>query len=295
MEQSAQGALDDWLSPVAIPAAEEGDFLRLYPTGARPRPGAILTSAMARHHPWHWHDLHQISCAFRGALLVESAQGRHLVPPRLAAWIPAGTRHRLRLARVPSVTVFLPTSAVAQAPAGVRLFPLTPLLAELLREAARWPLGRPLDRLGRNLFATLAGLCAEQLGVERPLLLPPVRDPRLLRALELAAAQPHATAAELCSRAGLSTRTFHRRLAAEAGISWREYRLRLRLLKAVSLLEESPWPVGRIAEACGFASPSAFAQAFRARLGFSPGRYRRLTATAAGSATSAKVWRSRAR
>ncbi|MGH9115442.1 MAG: AraC family ligand binding domain-containing protein [Acidimicrobiales bacterium] len=42
---------------------------------------------------WHTHEDHQIAWAPHGVLIVVTEQGRFLLPPTRALWIPVGVRH----------------------------------------------------------------------------------------------------------------------------------------------------------------------------------------------------------
>ncbi len=47
--------------------------------------------------PTHAHDASQLTFAASGMLQVHTDEGRWLVPPQLAAWVPAGTPHRVEV------------------------------------------------------------------------------------------------------------------------------------------------------------------------------------------------------
>jgi AraC-like DNA-binding protein len=80
------------------------------------------------------------------------------------------------------------------------------------------------------------------------------------------------TAAELGARAGASERTLSRLFRAETGMTFPQWRARLRLHYALALLAAGE-PVTTVAMACGFSSASAFIETFRAAVGATPGRY----------------------
>ncbi|MEU5599140.1 AraC family transcriptional regulator [Streptomyces sp. NPDC020298] len=76
--------------------------------------------------------------------------------------------------------------------------------------------------------------------------------------------------AELGRRAGASERTRSRLSGDELGMGYTAWHTQLRLHRAVLLLAEGR-TVTQAAAVCGFSSPSAFASAFRAALGRTPG------------------------
>jgi AraC-like DNA-binding protein len=92
---------------------------------------------------------------------------------------------------------------------------------------------------------------------------------------ELTADQPLAAAsmASVARRLHLSRATLARRLR-EAGLAFQDIKDDLRRDHAIALLSGSRLPVAEVAERLGFSEPSAFARAFKAWTGVSPGRYR---------------------
>jgi AraC-like DNA-binding protein len=247
---------------------------RLYPEGTRPRPGAHCSDGMRPDAVWHFHDMHQLLYAFDGAVEIESARGRHLIPRQLAAWIPAGVAHRTRIQGMRSGSVFFRTDMVPHAGDRLRTVLVSALMREMIRESMRWSFARAEDETGVAFFAAMAQLCGEWIQQEADLYLPVSNDPRLQRALELTHSQPSASLADVCRCAAMSERTLRRHLQAEIGTTWEDFRRRSRLLQAVSLLSDTDVPIRTVASRCGFESQSAFAKAFRAVMGETPRNYR---------------------
>lgn len=264
-----------WDRPTEPELPRDGSLLRMYPEGGIPRAGSFGTDSLDFDSHWHFHDMHQIVHAFEKAIVVESLHGRHLVPPQLAAWIPAGALHRISYNRVRSGSLFFPAEAIASPGSDVRTVLVTPLMREMLREALRWPLANGLCPLGARFFDAMAGLCEEWIQADAALFLPSAKDRRVQKALDHTLANPRARLGQVCLEAGLSERTLRRRLKAECGLTWEAYRQRARLLRAVALLSEEGLAISTISADCGFENPSAFAKAFRAALGASPRDYRR--------------------
>jgi len=264
----------DRVASPAIPPPQDGALLRMYPAGQRPRSGALRGDILDVDSHWHFHDMHQLIYAFEGALEIESEAGRHLAPRQLAAWIPAGVLHRVSLHRVRSASVFFTAESVATPGDRIRTVLVAPLMREMMREALRWPLQAPDSPLRGSFFTTMAGLCAEWIEREADLFMPTCREPRLQRALAYTDATPEAKLADVCRHAGLSERSFRRRLKAETGLTWEACRQRSRLLRAIALLGETDTPITDIALSCGFETPSSFAKAFRTAMSETPSEYR---------------------
>lgn len=263
------------------PRAADATFLRMYPPGREPRPGSLRSDHLELDSHWHFHDMHQLFFTFEGAIELEAADGRHLISQQLAAWIPAEVAHLAHLHRTPSVSIFFTRAMFAAPGERIRSLIVTPLMREMMRETARWPLHGPETPVRQAFYAALAELCGEWIDrQETDLFLPACDDPRLKRALDYTARHVEAKLVDVCAAAGMSERSLRRHLRAETGLTWEAYRQRSRLLQAIALLGETDDPIIEIAARCGFESPSAFAKAFRAATGESPSDFRRRTSGA---------------
>ncbi|MFK4691514.1 helix-turn-helix domain-containing protein [Streptomyces pristinaespiralis] len=92
------------------------------------------------------------------------------------------------------------------------------------------------------------------------------------------------TVAGLARRAGMSPRTFHRRLQAATGTTPLRWLLTQRLALAQSLLETTELPVELVGERCGLGSAANLRHHFARTLGVSPSDYRRAFAPPAPTA-----------
>ena len=81
---------------------------------------------------------------------------------------------------------------------------------------------------------------------------------------------------ELAQVACLSPSHFHAQFKDSVGFTPHQYLLKARLDRAARLLRETPLPLVRIAEECGFSSQSALTTAMRRYLGLTPKRLRSL-------------------
>lgn len=103
------------------------------------------------------------------------------------------------------------------------------------------------------------------------------RDPRLGRALAAIHREPERswTIARLGRVAGMSRSGFAAAFAERVGEPPASYLARVRMARAERLLlEQQDWPLPRIAEAVGYASPAAFSVAFKRLRGIPPGAVR---------------------
>jgi transcriptional regulator GlxA family with amidase domain len=79
---------------------------------------------------------------------------------------------------------------------------------------------------------------------------------------------------QIAARVGMSARNLTRVFRRATGISIREYRMRLRLEHARTLLRNPSMTLEAVAAACGFADARQLRRLFRANFGHSPSRFR---------------------
>jgi AraC-like DNA-binding protein len=219
-------------------------------------------------------DWHTLIFASRGHLEVTTEATRRIVPSDRAVWIPAGIRHTdVMRAPISMRSVFVAKAAARGMPADVRTVAVTPLLRELILHVTRLGALESAHREQARLAAVLFDLlrAAEPVALE----LPAPRDPRARKFADLVAKRPGDTTMQLARKAGASLRTLERCFLAETGVSVGEWRRRVRLFHAMRLLEGGR-TVTDVADDIGYASVSAFSQAFSKQFGRSPtGRVRR--------------------
>ncbi len=233
----------------------------------RTYPVTFLHDVTERRHDPHWH---QLTFATRGHLEVITGDGRRLVPADRAVWVPAGIAHTAVMrAPISMRSIFVAAVATRAVADRVRTIAVAPLLRELILHITR--IGA-LDRTNPTQ-ARLASVLFDLLAVAQdvPLDLPSPRDPRARRFAELVTRDPgdEAAIAAIARRSGASLRTLERCFLTETGLAIGEWRRRVRLFHALRLLEGGT-SVTEVAFEVGYASVSAFSQAFRRQFGRSP-------------------------
>jgi AraC-like DNA-binding protein len=249
---------------------------------------------------WHAHPVDQIVYPVAGVVSVLTDAGAWVLPsPGLAARIPAGTPHAHRAhGRTMLRTLLLTDLPTPQGdrgekedqgesggPGGVTRVPMilavSPLLREILAELAERPPEDPGER--GHLVAVLADLLRRP--TVRSLVLPQPGEPRLRAAGRALAADPvGGTVGASAAAAGTSERTLSRLVREHLGLTFPQWRTRLRLAQSLLLLADGV-PVTVTAHRCGWRNASGYTAAFRAVFGTTPGRYQRST-LAPGSAAS---------
>lgn len=224
----------------------------------------------------HTHEWHQVVYAISGVLMVAAEGHSFAISPNQAAWIPSGTVH--------SVGSFLgaeyrslwladhPGGTLSEG--GVEVFGVSALLRALLIEAAT--VQGQADKDG--YFGRIYRLVLDQLSraIPIPLVLAwPTSGPlrTLCEALYNQPADPRGTD-DWGRELGMSSRTLARKFFAETGLTLRDWRRRLKLFRAIELLESGLDVTGTALE-LGYSSTSSFIFAFRTEMKCSPMAYMR--------------------
>lgn len=219
----------------------------------------------------HSHPRSQLLWAVQGVLRVASEGSVWIVPPSHAVWVPGGTRHAVQVETDAVVRNLYVDPAFAPRPGtDCAVVLLTPLLRALILRLAE------SEAAGADFDARRLRLCAVVLDeIEAlpaaPLSLPGGQDPRLVRLTGHLGANPAdpRPLADLARLAGASPRTLERLFRAETGLTFRQWRSRLRLLAAFERLSRGESSTA-IAFSLGYAGVSAFVAAFRAQFGQPP-------------------------
>lgn len=225
--------------------------------------------------PVHAHRRGQFAFASRGTISVATPEGRWLVPPQRACWVPAGIAHEMTMSgpvTMLNAFVSLEEAKTVQLPVHCCVYGVSALLKQLLKEAIDLPAMYDVDgRAGKLMNLLVAELASmPRLSLHAPL----PRDSRLARACRRLFDAPSIAVGldRMAAEVGMSRRTFTRLFREQTGVSFAEWRQQVCLLTAIERLSEGQ-PVTRVALDLGYASPSAFSSAFRRVLGETPSQY----------------------
>jgi len=241
------------------------------PRPVHARPESLAAGCWAKPHSHGWA---QFTYASSGILEVRTRLGSHIVPPHRAVWIAPGIEHAM-LSSGPALmrSLYIDSEAapwVATAPC--RVLEVTPLARELVLAMSGLPPDYPLDGPPARLVSVL--LDQLEALAEADLTLPFPADAQLAGICAALREQPdgNSTLPELANAAGMSARALGRLFERETGLSFLEWRLRLRLLLSLSGLERGE-SVTTVALDAGYDSPSAYSSAFEKHFGRTPGEY----------------------
>jgi AraC-like DNA-binding protein len=215
------------------------------------------------HHPWC-----QFSYAISGALGVRTPYGDHVAPSHYAVWIPPGVDHQVVSRRQTEMRSLYIEPAVA-----CTVLEVTSLMRELIRKVSALPAEYDQNGAEGRLIAVLLDELAElhQAGFAVPL----PKDRRLLAIYAGLQERPDdtRTLAQWATSAGASERTLARLFYQDTGMSFGQWRQRLRLVMSLDALAAGK-SVGAVALSHGYESQSAFIAAFKTAFGRTPGELR---------------------
>jgi AraC-like DNA-binding protein/quercetin dioxygenase-like cupin family protein len=244
----------------------------LWPVGALPesmKAGRVLPhgTRIAGHH----HDYAHLAYPATGVLTISAAGGTWVAPANRAAWIPAGVEHYNEVfGSTDARMLVVPGAKAVGLPTQPAVLVVSPLMRELLLTLTG---PRELDPGVRDRLLQVA--VDELVGApELPLHLPEPHDDRLRAVTDLLHADPAdtRTLAELGHVVGASERTLSRLFHEELKMSFRQWRIQLRIHHALVLLAAGR-SITETSLACGWSNPSTFIGTFASVLGQTPGRY----------------------
>ena len=239
-----------------------------------PRTVAVQARTLEPGHriPFHIHRRAQLLHAVTGIMRVETEQAAWIVPPVRALWLPPEWPHSVAMrSHVEIRTVYVTPAACAELPQEPILVEISGLLRELILALLEEPVA--YDEGGRGGIVAKLILTELTRLPERPLKVPLPRDERALRVARalLADCRIDHDLDRWAEAAGASRRTLARLFRSETGLSFAEWRARLRAIDGLARLAEGA-SVAETATSVGYASPSAFTAMLRRTLGSPPRR-----------------------
>jgi len=216
----------------------------------------------------HSHKTHQIVHAISGAMRVNAHEATWIVPPGRALWVPANTPHSITCkGDVEMRTVYLKAD-LPSVQAHVAVLDVSPLMREILVR---------LSEAGADLqIAPLVAILLTELNATEVLCLrlPIPKDARIARLVAALLEHPAdpTTLKDWARHLGFSERNLIRVIPAQTGMTFRELRRQIRVVRAIEQLSAGH-SVTNVALDVGYETTSAFIHAFRRITGETPGKY----------------------
>ena len=240
-----------------------------------PGPGVAISSLAYDYPPdsvlpEHVHASDQLIYATRGIMEVTVRPSFWLIPPQFALWVPAGTRHKVRMSGAVCMrTLYLRPATANEMPDHCVVLHVAPLLRELIVEVVR--LGRLRSRVALHAALKVVIVANLHAAMSVPTRLTLPEDRRAAHVASAAMADPvnNRTFKALCDNAGASTRTIERIFQRQVGTNFETWRRQARLMKAIELLVAG-YSVKETAYRVGYRQTGAFVTMFRDTFGNTP-------------------------
>lgn len=218
----------------------------------------------------HSHLRHQLLFSASGSITIELEQTLCQLPPRRAAWIPAGTIHRAMMRGVLAYRSLYFSTTLPLSLLPLQIVEVNPLFFEVIERMAFWPWGMLAEQQ-----VSLINVFCEEIQTARTenwtLQLP--SDARLNLWLDgVRTGELPPRLGQLSQQIGASERTISRVFIRDTGMNYQNWRQQWRLLKAMEMLCDG-WQLSYVAQQLEFVSDSAFITFFRQHTGTTPARY----------------------
>lgn len=226
--------------------------------------------ASAHRHPWG-----TLEYAAHGVLHMDVGGSRYMSPPQYAVWVPPQTEHSF-YSNQP-----INYRAVCLAPALCRDLPpqaCTLAISNILKAILKDFAARDVKIPEQDADKRLAQVLVDQLQ-QAPVhecYLPYASSPGLLGILQALQSDPgdNRPLADWAALIHVSERTLARQFVRELGMSFGEWRQRLRFLAAIEALDSNR-SIQEVAFDMGYSTGSAFIAMFQRQAGCTPEQYRR--------------------
>jgi AraC-like DNA-binding protein len=226
--------------------------------------------AAPHRHPWG-----TLEYAAHGVLHMDVEGSRFMSPPQYAVWVPPQIEHSFYSHQpVNYRAVCLAPKVCADLPSRACTLAISDILKAILKDFAARDVKIPEQVADQRLAQVLVDQL--QQAPVHECYLPYASSPGLLGILEALQAEPgdNRPLSQWAARIHVSERTLARQFVRELGMSFGEWRQRLRFLAAIEALD-SQRSIQEIAFDMGYSTGSAFIAMFQRQAGCTPEQYRR--------------------
>lgn len=222
-------------------------------------------------YPVHSHVWGEFVYSFSGVMEVQLKSEHLTAPPHFGIWLPPGVTHvGLNRNEATHCSFYLMPELCTEMPTSPCTLQINEFTISILEYLKKNPLTAPLDDKSMRLLHVL---CDQLINAPRQsTFLPYTNDPllsKLIAEIEQCPAM-ETPLKDLAEQIGYTVRTLNRRSHQLLGMSLGDWRQRLRVVKAIDLLEKGE-KVEIVAYAVGYSSASVFIAMFHRLTGRTPG------------------------
>lgn len=225
-------------------------------------------------YPAHGHAWGEFVYSFNGILEVNITNIDYITPPPYGIWLPPNLEHSgLNRTAVSHGTLYIHESLCEKLPKHAGIMLTTPLVSALLHQLRDYP-----QDINDPAHLRLLNVLLDQL-MNAELIrtyLPHSNHLGLKQILDYLHQNPadHSSLDQLAQMSNMTERTLARYSQKELGMSIHEWRQRLKVMKAMSMLNEGR-KVESIALDLGYANASAFINMFKRWMTLTPDQFRK--------------------
>ncbi|EKA5636836.1 helix-turn-helix transcriptional regulator [Vibrio navarrensis] len=232
---------------------------------------AFLSNTETRAHSHPWGQVQLIS----GGILEMEAQGtRFLAPPHLAIWVPPAVIHKSYNRRpLEYCSMNISSSLTDQFPAKTSLIKITPIVSAIIEDFRARDISVAQSDADKRLVQVLLDQLATQKTEHH--FLPSSNNKYLAPVLAYVEENPTdgTPLSAWAERVHTTERTLARHCQSELGMSFTEWRLRVRYLYSMELLRKGQ-TVKEVALTLGYNQASPFISMFKKYSGLTPEQYK---------------------
>ncbi len=226
-------------------------------------------------YPPHQHSWGEFIYSFSGVLELIAEGNVFRVPSSYALWLPPNTSH-YGFNRHESLhcSLYIDPELARQLPEQPCALIMTPLIREMLSHLSVSPPTTPYTPEARRFIDVIFDLLRTVSSTGS--YLPHSTDPLLMRLLNYFEQNPacQQPLKQLAKELGTTERTLARKAQRDLGIALTEWRQRLRVVRAMPMLEKGE-KVETISLELGYSTSSAFIAMFKKHMNITPDEYRK--------------------
>ena len=224
-------------------------------------------------YPQHDHAWAEFIYTFNGVMEINIEKIDYMIPPPYGLWLPAHTSHSgLNRTAVSHATLYIHESLTYHLPKEAGILLTSNLVSSVLLHLKQQPYAENAPEYLRLLHVLFDQLHHAEMIKNY---LPHTEQPQLKAILDYLYQHPNdnSNLNILAQQQHMTERTLARYCQKELGMSLHEWRQRLKIIKAMSLLKNGD-KVEHIAYELGYANASAFIAMFKRWMGTTPDQFR---------------------